>query len=208
MFSYLLVLSWIAGLSVPAMVTVLFFDRIEWSKQLGGPTWDFTRSWASNITAAGTILSYSVLLSWVAPDAALHFLPRQGYLTIGTIAGGLSVLAPFAFHVTSRILLACRRSSAAASAFLMSAGITIWALTLQLFLGACLLWELYLARTFALAIAIALVSLVLSLSVLVVWYAILTAADTLRRAPSPSLSLEGHLQSQAKGEQSATWPLL
>jgi hypothetical protein len=206
--NHLLLASWIAGLSVPIIVTSLFFRNIDWSKQLGGPTWDFTRSWASNMTAAGTILSYSVLLSCVAPTASLHFLPRPGYLTIGTIAAGLSVLAPLAFNVMSRILQACRLGSASATAFLISAGITIWGLTLQLFIGACLVWELYVTKTLQLSLAIALVTFVLVLSMLVVWYAILTAKDALAKvAPAPA---EGVRQPELQFQTSRppTWALL
>jgi len=208
MLTDLLVVSWIAGLLVPVMVGMLFGRNIDWSKQLAGPTWDFTRSWASNMTAAGTILGYSLLLSCVAPTAALHFFPRQGYLSIGTIAAGLSVLAPLAFNVMSRILQACHRRSASSSAFLMSAGITIWGLTLQLFIGACLVWELYVAKTLPLWVAAAMVVSVLVLCMLVVWYAILTASDTLKKETVPVMGAEPHVEAELPLVQPRAWSLL
>lgn len=207
MLSYLLLVSWVAGLLVPAMVTMLFFRSIDWDKQLDGPTWDFTRSWASNMTAAGTILSYSVLLSCVAPNAALYFSSRPGYLSIGAIAVGLSVLAPLAFNVISRILGTWVSDSASPIAFLLSASITVWGLTLQLFIGGCLVWELYKLNTLPQWVAVALVALVLVLSILFVWYAILTAADTLKKTP-PVMGAEPHLQAELPAPRPTTWHLL
>jgi hypothetical protein len=205
MMNLLLLASFTEGLAVPALVISQFSSDIDWSKKLGGPTWDFSRSWASNLTAAGTILSYTVLLSWMAPTATF---PKQDYLTVGAIAAGLSVLAPLAFNVMSRIFQACDVPSASSSAFLISAGITIWGLTLQLFLGARLVWELHSKGTLNLPLAVALVAFLLLLSVLVALYAILTAKDTLAKvapAPADKAQLPG-LQSQASTP--TTWSLL
>jgi hypothetical protein len=206
--SNLLLVSWIAGLLVPALATTLFFKSIDWTKQLDGPTWDFTKSWASNMTAAGTILSYSVLLSCIAPNAALYFFSRPSYLSIGAIALGLSVLAPLAFNVMSRILETWVPDSASPIAFLLSAGITVWGLTLQLFIGGCLVWELYKLNTLPQWAALALLAFVLLLSILVVWYAILTAADTLREETPPVVGARAHLQAELQAPQPTTWHLL
>jgi hypothetical protein len=208
MLSYLLLAGWGSGLMVPIMVMLVFGRKLDWDKQLEGPTWDFTRSWASNMTAAGTILGYSVLLSCVAPTATLHFLPRQGYLAIGTIAGGLSVLAPLAFNVLSRILVAFRKRSASSTAFLVSAGITMWGLALQLLIGACLVWELYIAKTLPLWTAIGLVAFVLLLCFSVVWYAVLTAADTLAKQVTPVMGAEKAMEADLQVTKPVAWTLL
>ena len=208
MISYLLMVSAIAGLLVPALVRGCFSKGIDWTKQLSSPSWDFTRSWASNMTAAGTILSYGVLLSCVAPNVGLHVLQkRETYLSIAAIAGGLSVLAPLAFNVMSRILQAGKVSAACAIAFLLGAAITICGLILQLFIGACLVWELYTANTLPEWVAVALVLLVLTFSCLLVWYAALTAADTLKRESTAAPGgVEREVQLQASTPKS--WALL
>jgi len=208
MLTCLLIVGWLSGLMVPVMVMLVCRSQVDWSKQLTGPTWDFTRSWASNMTAAGTILGYGVLLSCVSPTATLHFLPRQGYLTIGTIAGGLSVLAPLAFNVLSRILVSLKSQCASSSAFLVSAGITVWGLALQLFIGACLVWELYVAKTLPFWIASGLVAFVLLLCFSVVWYAVLTAVDTLAKQAAPIAGAEKAMDADLQVTKPVAWTLL
>jgi hypothetical protein len=208
MLTHLLLASWIAGLFVPILVTALFFNSIDWEKQLTGPTWDFTRSWASNMTAAGTILSSTVVLSWIAPNANLRFLPRQGYLVIASISGGLAVLAPLTFNVMSRIFQACRQHAAFSIAFLISAGITIWGLTLQLSIGACLAWELYAAKMLPRSVAVGLVTFVVTLSILVVWYAVLTAKDTLNKEARSANEAVGIRELQSQRPTPTPWALL
>jgi hypothetical protein len=181
MIGALLLLSSLAGLLVPAVVLAYFREQIDWSKELAGPTWDFSKSWASNITAAGTVLGYAALLSCFSPTAQLHFLPRAGYLTVGTISGGLPILAPLVFTVLSRILQARHNEYAASISFLLAATVTIWGLTLQLLLGACLLWELHTINILPAFVAVLFIVLLLVLSGSVVVYAGLTAADTLKK---------------------------
>lgn len=121
------------------------------------------------------------MLSCFSATAQLHFFPRAGYLTVGTIAGGLPIAAPLAFAVLSRILQARHNQFAASISFLVAATITIWGLTLQLLLGACLLWELHTASILPAVVAVLFIVLLLVLSGSVVVYAGLTAADTLKK---------------------------
>jgi hypothetical protein len=209
MLSHLILASSLAGFLVPVIV-VVFCKNIDWSKELGAPTWDFTRSWASNITAAGTILSYAALLSCFSPTANLRFFPRPAYLSVGTIAGGLSILAPLAFNVLSRILRACHSGSATSSSFLIGAGITIWGLTMQLFLAACLLRELRAAGILPPVATLLFIFLLLAFSGSLVAYAVLTAADTLKK--EKPLALEAREQ-MVEGQLAVppppkTWALL
>jgi len=176
----------VAGLLVPIMVVMSFSGKIDWAKTLGAPNWDFTRSWASNMTAAGTILTYSSLVAIFDPKAVLSIMPKQGYLVLVAIAGAFAVLAPLAFNVLSRILQAIRRVQRFASsiAFLLSAGITVCGLSLQLLIGTCMVWELKVAKLVPLSLARALIALLLTLLLGVMWYAILTATDVLKRQPT------------------------
>ena len=67
MIGALLLVSSLAGLLVPAVVLAYFREQIDWSKELAGPTWDFGKSWASNITAAGPVLGHAALLACFSP---------------------------------------------------------------------------------------------------------------------------------------------
>jgi hypothetical protein len=83
--------------------------------------------------------------------------------------------------VLSRLLRACRSDSAASTSFLLAAAATVWGLTLQLLLGACLLWELHTVNILPAVTAFLFIVLLLALSGSVVAYAGLTAADTLKK---------------------------
>jgi hypothetical protein len=207
MLSYLVLTAGLAGLLVPMMVWACFSDRVDWTRNLAAPNWDFTRSWASNLTAAGTILTYSSLLACFAPTAVLPFGTRQGYLILVTIAGALAVLAPLAFNVLSRILQAFGKIFASSLAFLLSAGITVCGLSLQLLIGACMVWELRISGPLPVWLALALIVLVLSLLTSIVWYAILTASDVLKKEAPAAAQFEG-IEAPSLPQQPKAWSLL
>ena len=96
------------------------------------------------------------------------------------------MLAPLAFNVLSRILQAIRTVQRFASsiAFLLSAGITVCGLSLQLLIGTCMVWELKVAKLVPLSLAWVLIALLLTLLLGIMLYAILTATDILKRQPA------------------------
>lgn len=198
----------VAGLLVPIMVVMIFSKKIDWTKTLAAPNWDFKSSWASNMTAAGTILTYSSLVAIFDPKAVLSIMPRQGYLVLSVTAGAFAVLAPLAFNVLSRILQVTKRLQPFASsmAFLFSAGITVCGLSLQLLIGTCMVWELNVAKLAPLSLAWALITLLLTLLLGIVWYAILTAADVLNMPPAADAQ-RSELTMTSRPEPTA-WSLL
>jgi hypothetical protein len=208
MIGALILISLLAGALVPAVVLAHFWQQIDWNKELASPTWDFAKSWASNITTAGTVLGYAALLSCFSPTAQFHFFPRAGYLSVGTIAGGLPILAPLAFTVLSRILRARDSNFADSTSFLLSAALTIWGLTLQLLLGACLLWELHTVNILPAVTALLFIALFLLLSVSVVAYAVLTAAETLKKETPVSGNVEDMRAQVPARPPPKTWALL
>jgi hypothetical protein len=198
----------VAGMLVPTMVVMFFYGKIDWTKTLAAPNWDFTRSWASNMTVAGTVLTYTSLVAILDPKAVLSVMPRPGYLVLVSIAGAFAVLAPLAFNVLSRILQAIGRVQCFASsiAFLLSAGITVCGLSLQLLIGTCMVWELKAAKLLPLLLAAALIALLLTLLLGIVWYAILTATDVLKR--EPAVAPQGPEVSMTSRPEPAAWSLL
>jgi hypothetical protein len=205
--TYLVLTGGVSGLLVPLAVSVLFSRSVDWKKQLAGPTWDFSRSWASNMTAVGTVLTYGTILSCFAPTASLHFFSRQAYLGIGAVAGSMSVLAPLTFLCLSRILAACRFKAAVSIAFLVGAGVTIWGLTLQLLIGACTLWEMKIGNFLPVLVSTTFVVLIIAFAISVITYAILSAADTLKKE-TPLLAVAAQPDEHANALQLKAWALL
>jgi hypothetical protein len=186
MLYYMIVTSCVIGfIVVPVIALIVSVCRkdtsIKWVKELPSPAWDFTKSWASNITVAGTVLNFATLLSCFSPPANLYFFPKSAYLSLGTIAGGLCILAPLAFNMLSKILNAY--AWAPGASFLVCAGITTWGVTLQLLLEACLLQELKIANILPPVITIVFTFPLLVFSVGVLVYAGWTEADVLKQAP-------------------------
>jgi hypothetical protein len=177
---FLIVASGLLGLIVLAMVVACY--PIDWGKKPTSLTWDFTKSWASNITAAGTILNYAVLLSCFTPTASFHYFPKSAYLSIGAIAGGLSLLAPLAYNALSKILQVPKWEVNDSISFLVGAGITVWGSTLQLLGGACLLDELRIADILPSVTKWILKYPLVGCAFLIVVYAIVTTAAVLKTA--------------------------
>jgi hypothetical protein len=130
------------GVAAPVAAAVIYRKTIAWDKDLAAPAWDFSRSWATNITAIGTVLGYATVLSSISHDATLRIFERSSYLVIAALATALVAASPVAFTLCRSVLRACRAPWASAAAFLVSAGITVCGLGLQLLLGSALIYEI------------------------------------------------------------------
>ncbi len=65
-------------------------------KKIGGPSWDFSKSWASNVTVVGAILG-TVLSAKVLPANPTVVASPNGYTALSLLFGALVVLAPLVF---------------------------------------------------------------------------------------------------------------
>ena len=118
--------------------------------RMGSPSWDFSKSWASNVTVAGAILSIALALA-ALPDQT-HYINKGGYAILNLLFTVLVGMAPFCFNVF-------RKASVDDSApdgsqlqyqgyiicFVVASGVTIWAVTAQMTTLVILLDELSVA---------------------------------------------------------------
>jgi len=172
----------ILGLLVPVLTFVCFRKQVDWTKPLSSPTWDFGRSWATTFSAAGTAISFSAISAVFTTPPTFHVLSKQVYISLGAIAAAMAILAPVVFNVACVLLKWLKCDGAAAVSFLISAGISIGAVTLQLLSGSCLLWELHLSEVLPRWAVLPLTVAVVTLALAMLPYGVLTARDTLRRA--------------------------
>lgn len=104
------------------------------------PTWDFTKSWASSITAAGTAFTFTGFGTIFPTTTTMKLMPRATYCGLSLVASAFVVLAPMLFNILTCLLpRECGRS---VWAFLISAGLTVSGLVLQLSLAGMLFFEL------------------------------------------------------------------
>ena len=133
--------SLIAGLSIPLFNKICRSIRIDWAREMQTPTWDFTKSWASSITAVGTALTFAGFGMIFPPATAMKFMPRGTYFGLSLVAGAFVVLAPMLFNILACLLP--RSIGPSVWAFLSSAGLTVCGLVLQLSLAGMLFLELW-----------------------------------------------------------------
>ncbi len=71
--------------------------------RMGSSNWDFSKSWASNLTVAGAVLSTT--LSVAALPELTHHLNKAGYAVLNVLFLLLVALAPFVFNLIRKPII-------------------------------------------------------------------------------------------------------
>lgn len=204
--STLFAVSVLGGALVPLLVVVGYHKSIDLAKDLSSPAWDFSRSWATNLTAIGTVLGYSAILSSFPATAKLHNFERPVYLTVGALATAIAAAAPVIFNMCKATMKAFDLKVASSLAFLLSTAFTVAGVMLQLQLGVSLLSELQLAGYLPSWVSLGLRYVVRALSIGLLFYAVLTAHDVLAKAEPKETD---ELRFQVVGtREKGSWSLL
>jgi hypothetical protein len=132
--SRVVLISAVAAL-IALLIAVAAF-RKGLKKPMGASEWSFSASAATNLTVTGTLLT-GVLVSSAVPDYP-HYITKQGYWVLSLLFGILASLAPVLYNF-------CCKPTQPDSAnpqsldfqgsvwlFLLSAAITVWAVSGQL----------------------------------------------------------------------------
>lgn len=142
----------IAGLLCATTVCIVSAAKLRREKvpldtPMGSPTWDFTKSWASNLTVAGAFLSIAIAIA-VLPDQT-RYMSKGGYSILNVLLTLLAGLGPFLYNVSRTRI---QRESAQDAeyqgtvvAFLIASGVTVWAVVGQLVTDVLVFNELLLA---------------------------------------------------------------
>lgn len=179
-----LMLSWLGGVS-------------PWSVIEGSPTWDFTQSWASNITLGGGLLAALVVFAGLNPiilrRATYSFfdLYAAALLTLGS-----AIFALFAWTEQSATG-AVRRNRA--MTFYIACCVVLWAALVQIRLVRLLVLELKLDRTLTPRIESSVGVTIEMISILLALQSLFSIVKTVRQ------------QSARKGSNTVPapeWPLL
>lgn len=175
--SAVVVSSLIAGL---VLVVVGWVASKDWKLALGSVPanvkWDFSKSWASNLTALGGVLSV-VFAAKILPGQATTastaikpaFASANGYTALSLFFTILIVLAPF-IYVALRSIPSGKKGierRVAAVALLAACWLTLWAVIGQLTTGGLIFYEAYHGQTISLGITIA-IWIVLGAAILLV----------------------------------------
>jgi hypothetical protein len=140
-------LFWIAALVAPLCVA-LAYNRMKKRPGLkdpvGSPKWDFTKSWANNVTVAASVISTTVLLALLVQEPV--FLSKANYLALNALLVVLLAVAPAIFALrrrqTNSVPGQDPEYSGTVSGFLLACGVTLSAVLGQLCIAVLLLEEM------------------------------------------------------------------
>jgi hypothetical protein len=200
--SAVVVSSLLAGLGLVVGGWVMSKD---WRLALGSVSknvkWDFSKSWASNLTVFGGVLT-AVFAAKILPDQAAVgttaitpvFATAAGYTSLSLLFSILIVFAPFVF-VAIRSIPSGANGYGRGAGLLAACWLTLWAVVGELTTVGLIFYEAFHGQTVSLGVAIA-VWIVLGAGVtLLPFYALASIKALLvQKAPAktPSPSKGGH----------------
>jgi len=131
----ILIISAIAAVAIVLAAYPLKSDSADWRRRMGPANWDFTKSWAVNLTvffaAVGTIFAANLL-----PDGIDSNLTRT-FAALNVLFGIAALLGPFIYIVLQRRVPVTRTAGRGTTGdaqyqgtlagFLLGTAVTLWA---------------------------------------------------------------------------------
>lgn len=206
----------VAALAVAMQVAFQRSSKLK--ERMGLPAWDFSRSWASNISVVGGLVSLATFTGLLGQSQP-KFIRAAGYAELDFVFPFIAALAPLVYNFSRTVQVksnggdATILSEGSVRMFIVAGVFTIWACTGQLLLQALWLMELGAAHTVppGFGNGIAIIFLLVSTGMLV--YASKTMIGTIDAQTDKSVSA-----SRSKGvplrapapalSHAETWPLL
>jgi hypothetical protein len=130
------------------------------NESMGLPTWDFSRSWASNISVVGGLVTFSTI-SFLPTTVETKILTRSAYAVLLFAFPLLAALAPLIYNFSRRVQKDTATPPAVVAQgktymFIVASVFTLWAAVGQLAIQTSLIEEIrrlgYLPSSFAMLI--------------------------------------------------------
>lgn len=121
------------------------------NQSMGLPSWDFSRSWASNISAVGGLVTLSAL-AFIPTTLETQQIPRQAYAILLFVFPLLAALAPLVYNFSRRVNTDSSTtpptitSQGKAYMFIVASVFTMWAAVGQLAVQVSIIEELRIAK--------------------------------------------------------------
>jgi hypothetical protein len=173
------------------VVASLLVARFGLFARMGNTTWDFSQSWASNLTVAGTVLT--ALLGWAGLAEYGKYLSKNSYLCLSVLFAALVSLAPAVYNFTRRSItvpvpdpddannVSGVRIEGYVFGFLLASFVTVWAVLGQLFTIAFVMAELVDLGPLPASAGAAFSGLIVVLAVLLLVYVVVTIYFTVKK---------------------------
>ncbi len=187
---------------------ILGSDR---TKEMGLPKWDFTASWASNLTIVSSAVSFG-LLTTVLANSHTYLLDSDAYKYLVFFFPLLVALAPIIYNFLREVDLSTNNPPqmtlrGRASTFLLACFFTIWGTAGQMLLQSGVIFELYqTAHYLGLEVMIALEVIFAAMFIALLIYADRTMFGSVKI--QPTLTAQRRIQAAIEDAQTQGWPLL
>jgi len=172
MFSLLLAL-----IVVISCLIRLAKHNLKLSRHMGGASWNFSSSWASNLAIGATLLN-SFLSLTILPEQT-HFLPRSAYSALTLLFLTIVVIAPFMYSLISTTELSVnnlgitvQQSQGYVGTFVLAAFLTLWGTIGQIIMVALLATELCYSQIVSVPACMAIASVLLLAIIFMMAYGI------------------------------------
>jgi len=182
---------------------LLLFHAVPLGGRMGAPTWDFSKSWANNLTVLTSIVA-TVLAFGFLPQQTV-FLSRSGYLALNSLLVMLLGFAPILFGLI-RVPLVTPLTPGTdpqyqgiVGGFVASCLITLWAVLAQLIVIGLLIEELRWATIISRSTAISLEFTLSALAVALIAYATESVYFTAKGQHVPAIDAKARLSAAALG---------
>jgi hypothetical protein len=179
----------VAALSI--LLAAMMIRQFGRRSRMGSATWDFSQSWASNLTIGGTVLT--ALLGFAGLPEYGVYMSKSAYTELSLLFGALVMLAPAAYNFTRRSITvpvpdpddptntSGTRLEGAVYGFLLASFVTLWGVFGQLFTVALVLRELVEVGPLPSFTGFAFQVLLVVVGVLLLVYSIVTVYFTVKK---------------------------
>jgi hypothetical protein len=129
------------------------------NQSMGIPSWDFSRSWASNISVVGGLVTLSAL-AFLPTTVETHPIPRSAYAILLFVFPLLAALAPLVYNFSRRITTDSSTTpptivaQGKAYMFVVASVFTMWAAVGQLVVQSSMIEELRSAKVLPTSFAV------------------------------------------------------
>lgn len=191
----MLIILWtpfLLSLTVGLITSVVL--KKDLNQSMGLPSWDFSRSWASNISVVGGLVTLSAL-ALIPNTVKTQQIPRSAYPILFFVFPLLAALAPLVYNFSRRVTRDSSTkpptilSQGKAYMFIVASVLTMWAAVGQLAIQGLIIEELRIAEVLPTSFAI-LIDIVFGFVVLgLLLYGGRTVVETVRAQKTDTKAL-------------------
>jgi hypothetical protein len=184
------------AVSTGVAVRLLKLGSQQLTMHMGQPSWDFTKSWASNLTVTGGVLS-TLLVAGTLPDKTYH-LSKQQFAIMTAFCTAIVTLAPLIYNSLRQLMQSQTAPDGSGLqyrgfvwSFLLASGLTLCGVYGQIVVLCFLVDEFQIAHLLPTTTTWAFLSALFVVAILLGFYAVQTMYWTVIAQSIPAAGMKG-----------------